>query len=125
MVLSGMGSLDMVESNVRTMKPFVPLSDEERAATDRVRGIIREYRQISCTGCRYCADVCPIGIPISELFSVYNEYALARITKRECKDRLAGITPSGSECLECGACEGVCPQSIGIREKLKMLVDMK
>ena len=77
MVLSGMGNMEMMESNIRTMHPFVPLNEEELAATDKAREIIRQYNQIPCTKCRYCAEVCPKNVPIADLFAVYNEYALA------------------------------------------------
>ncbi|MBO5702902.1 MAG: hypothetical protein J6S71_10740 [Clostridia bacterium] len=44
----------------------MPLNEEELAATDKVREIIRQYRQIPCTKCRYCAEVCPQNIEIRE-----------------------------------------------------------
>ena len=125
MVLSGMGNMDMVESNIKTMDPFVPLSDEEIAVTDKVRGIIRQYKQIPCTKCRYCAEVCPKGIPIADKFAIYNEYALALATKKEIAKKLHGFEVKASECIECGRCEKICPQSIDIREKLKMIAKIQ
>ena len=124
MVLSGMGNMEMVESNVKTMKSFVPLNEKELEATDRVRDIIRKYRQIPCTKCNYCADVCPKNIPISDLFSAYNEFALAKATKKETRLKLDSFDIKASDCIECGKCESVCPQSIDIREKLKSLAEM-
>ena len=121
MVLSGMGNMEMMESNIKTMHPFVPLSEEELRATDRAREIIREYNQIPCTKCRYCAEVCPIGVPIADLFSVYNEYALARVTARETGAGLAAFEVKAGDCIECGRCEGICPQNIEIRKRLKEL----
>ena len=124
MVLSGMGNMEMMESNVKTMYPFVPLSDEELAVTDKVRDIIRQYRQIPCTKCRYCAEVCPKNVPIADLFSVYNEYALARVTKKETRASLASFEIKASDCIECGGCESICPQGIAIRESLKKLAKL-
>lgn len=121
MVLSGMGTMEMIESNISIMHPFVPLSAEEREATDRAREWIRQYHQIPCTKCNYCADVCPKQIPISELFAVYNEYALARTTRRETNRKLASFDIKAEDCIACGQCESVCPQSIAIRERLKTL----
>ena len=121
MVLSGMGNMEMMESNVKTMHPFVPLNEKELAATDKAREIIRKYRQIPCTKCRYCAEVCPQGVPIADLFAVYNEYALARVAKKEAARKLASFDVKASDCIACGACEGICPQNIEIREKLKQL----
>ena len=121
MVLSGMGNMEMVESNIKTMYPFRPLDEAEFSATDKVRNIIREYNQIPCTKCRYCAEVCPKNIPIADMFSVYNEYALARKTKKETRITLSEFDIKASDCIECGNCENICPQSIEIRERLKML----
>ena len=124
MVLSGMGNMQMMESNIRTMYPFVPLNEKELATVDTVREIIRKYNQIPCTKCRYCAEVCPKNIPIADLFAVYNEYALAKATKDETKSRIASFEIKASDCIECGKCEGICPQSISIRENLKKIAKM-
>ena len=121
MVLSGMGNMDMMQSNIQTMYPFVPLNKEELAATDRVREIIRKYNQIPCTKCKYCAEVCPKQVPIADLFATYNEYALAHASRLETKQKLGAFEIKATDCIECGACEGICPQNIAIREKLKML----
>lgn len=124
MVLSGMGNMEMMGSNVHTMYPFKPLNQQEFATVDKVREIIRQYNQIPCTKCRYCAEVCPKNVPIAELFAVYNEYALAKITKETVKNSLESFEIKASDCIECGACEGICPQSIAIREQLKKLASM-
>ena len=125
MVLSGMGNMDMMQSNITTMYPFVPLSDEELAATDRVREIIRQYKQIPCTKCRYCAEVCPMNVPIADLFAVYNEYALAHVSRDDAKERISSFEVKPTDCIECGRCEGICPQNIDIRERLKKLVKLR
>ncbi|MBO5931704.1 MAG: 4Fe-4S dicluster domain-containing protein, partial [Clostridia bacterium] len=124
MVLSGMGNMDMMQSNIQTMYPFVPLNEEELAATDRAREIIRKYNQIPCTKCKYCAEVCPNQVPIADLFATYNEYALAHVSRLETKKKLGAFEIKATDCIECGACEGICPQNIAIREKLKMLAKM-
>lgn len=121
MVLSGMGNMEMMNSNIRTMHPFVPLNDAELEATDKVRDIIRQYNQIPCTKCKYCAEVCPKNVPISDLFAVYNEFALAKISRGEVKDGLNSFDVKADDCIECGRCEEICPQSIDIRERLKKL----
>ena len=124
MVLSGMGNMEMMQSNIDTMYPFIPLNEEEFQATDRVREIIRKYNQIPCTKCKYCAEVCPKEIPIADLFATYNEYALAKVSRREASQKLSAFEIKATDCIECGKCEGICPQSIAIREKLKALAKM-
>ena len=124
MVLSGMGNMQMMQSNIQTMYPFVPLNKDELAATDRAREIIRKYKQIPCTKCKYCAEVCPKAVPIADLFATYNEYALAHVSRKEASQQLPAFEIKATDCIECGQCEGICPQSIAIREKLKMLAKM-
>ncbi len=121
MVLSGMGSVEMIESNIKALRPLVPLDERELAAAYRARDIIRNYRSIPCTACKYCAEVCPKHIPIASLFALYNEYALARASKREICEELSRFEIKPADCIECGACEGICPQSITIRERLKKI----
>ena len=124
MVLSGMGNMNMMSENIRTMSEFVPLNESEIEATSRARDIIRRYNRISCTGCKYCADVCPKQIPIAELFSTYNEYAMAHISRKETSSLVAKHAIGPRECIECGACEDVCPQKIDIRERLKKIAKL-
>ena len=124
MVLSGMGNMDMMRENMTTMHPFKPLTQAERRATDRVREIIRQYNQIPCTKCRYCAEVCPMQVPIDQLFAVYNEYALAKENEENTVRKLAAFDVTAADCIKCGKCEAICPQSIAIRDRLEMLVKL-
>ena len=118
MVLSGMGSMDMMRDNIDTMSNFVTLNDSEHAICEKLRKIIRETKRIPCTSCNYCADVCPKHIPISEIFAVYNRYITAKASCEEAKK----LIPQGigaADCIKCGKCEEVCPQGIRIRDCLE------
>ena len=119
MVLSGMGNMDMMNDNIASMSNFVPFSKEEYAATDKVREIIRKTNQIPCTACNYCADVCPQNIPISKIFTIYNELLGAKATGGKVKEKLSKLEIKPADCIKCGKCETVCPQSINIRERLE------
>lgn len=123
MVLSGMGNMDMMNDNIKTMSHFVPLNSTELKATDRVREIIRKVKQIPCTGCNYCAEGCPANIPVSRIFSVYNQYLSAKITKGAAKDNLASDIGRISDCVGCGSCEKICPQNLEIRKNLKLIAE--
>lgn len=117
MVLSGMGSMHMIEDNIRTFENFVPFNNEDFKVFDRVREIIREVKQIPCTKCNYCAEVCPSDISISKIFSAYNKFLSVKITKDNLKEKIEG---KGIEkCIKCGKCETNCPQSIKIRAELE------
>lgn len=123
MVLSGMGSMDMMTDNLKTFSDFFPLSIEELKATDSVREIIRKVRQVPCTGCKYCTDVCPKNIAIPEIFTIYNKYLSAKITCGETKHTLPTEHPI-TDCIKCGKCEKNCPQNIDIRKHLEDILNL-
>ena len=110
----------MMNDNINTFSDFKPFTEEEFKAIDMAREIIRRVRQIPCTGCRYCTEVCPKSIPVPEIFSAYNKYLAAKITKSEAKAEMPN-EPTAGDCIKCGKCEKNCPQSIGIREQLEKI----
>jgi len=120
MTLSGMSNMEQMEDNLATMAEFKPLTVAEQAAVARVCGAFRETDLIPCTGCRYCTDGCPMGIAIPDLFSCMNAKKAFGDWNQ---DFYYGVvTKSGapaSACIECGACEGSCPQHLPIRDLLK------
>ena len=121
MVLSGMGNMDMINDNVKTMQSFVPYEEKDMKIFDRVREIIREVKQLPCTKCNYCAEVCPSNIPISQIFSVYNSFLSAKISRAETKGKITSDFENIADCIKCGRCEGNCPQGIKIREELEKI----
>ncbi len=120
-VLSGMGNMDMMNDNIKTMKSITPFSDKEYKIYDRVREIIREVKQLPCTKCNYCAEVCPSNISISKIFSVYNSFLAAKISRTETREKLKSYSEDLEKCIKCGKCESNCPQSIKIREELEKI----
>ena len=121
MVLSGMGNMDMVDDNIKTFKDFTPIDKNELKVFDKVREIIRKVKQIPCTRCNYCAEVCPSDIPISQIFSIYNKLMGAKISRSEAKELLAPFGEKITSCIKCGKCEKNCPQAIKIREELEKI----
>ena len=120
-VLSGMSTLSQVEENTALMSSFVPLNWDEREILPQVAQIIRSDVAIPCTGCAYCVDDCPAGIPIPRYFSLYNERERDRwqANTEERYAALASRHPRASACLSCGRCESHCPQKLKIRDFLK------
>lgn len=120
MVLSGMSDLAQINDNMSYMKDFKPLDEKEMQAVNDVRKAFSEINLIPCTACHYCISGCPMNISIPELFSCYNHkvnfhdwnqgYYYSQITRD-------GGKPS--ECIECGQCEGICPQHLEIIRLLK------
>jgi predicted aldo/keto reductase-like oxidoreductase len=127
MVLSGMSNMEQMEDNLKTFSccdgDFAPLSEREREAVDKVAEVFGSLGAIPCTQCRYCFEEnhCPMEIKIPNLFSSYNNEIL--FGKNNPWSTYEAIIESGSgkpgDCIECGMCEGVCPQHLEIRELLK------
>ncbi len=120
MILSGMGSMDMMNDNLSYMKDFKPLDEKELEAIDNVVKIIRSQPLISCTDCKYCMEKCPKQIPIPALFNAMNEKTKLNNWLSGHKYRKATENASKAcDCIECGVCEAACPQKLPIREHLK------
>jgi len=121
MVLSGMGNTEMMNDNIKTFKNFVPVDDREVEALGKIREIIRKVKQLPCTKCNYCADVCPCNIPISQIFAVYNGLLGAKLSRPQAKEQLDAYREKINECIKCGKCESNCPQSIKVRDELEKI----
>ncbi len=121
-ILSGMSSEDQMKDNLSTFTGFEPLSENEKALIEKVRGIMLNVPQIGCTSCRYCTPGCPMNISIPDVFRAVNTMALYQETFRP-KNFYNGIVGQGhgraSECIACGQCESVCPQHLPIIDLLK------
>ncbi len=115
MVLSGMSNIEQVQDNISYMADFVPLNDTELQAVDKVCAILRNSDVIRCTACSYCTDGCPSHIDIPAHFARSNAKALGM----EYEEDIAGGAPDS--CIECGQCEGICPQKLKITELLKKI----
>ncbi len=116
MVLSGMSDEAQVEDNIGFMQDFKPLDEAEMAAIAQVRTLYQAQHRIPCTGCSYCTDGCPAGIPIPQVFAQMNS------SRGE-----EGVAPdpktvgTAAQCLACGQCESVCPQQLHI---IKLLAEI-
>ena len=126
MVLSGMSSYEQMVDNLNSMKDFDHLTEEEYEVIRQAQRAIDADKSIPCTGCHYCTDGCPMNIPIPDIFTVANrrkgspKFRTVReytIVTRE-KGR-------ASECIQCGQCEGACPQHLPIIRLLEEAVEME
>lgn len=124
MVLSGMSDLPQMKDNLSFMTKPVPLSEEEQKAVSDVRETFLSKRLIACTGCRYCTAGCPMEIPIPDMFADLNARELRKDWNSEWyfKVHTRG-KGKPSDCMECGQCEGVCPQHLPIMETLKKVAE--
>ena len=126
-VLSGMSNLAQMDDNLSYMKDFKPLDADEQLVIKKVKEELEKDNSIKCTSCHYCTEGCPMGIAIPEIFAVRNgeikkpgwdggkqAYAIATQGKGK-----------ASDCIECGQCEGACPQHLEIISLLKDCVPME
>ena len=115
MVLSGMSNMEQMMDNISYMADFKPLTEEEYAIIAQVRTIYQGQHRIPCTGCRYCVDGCPAGIAIPDLFTAFNDL---KQNKEGAAEAYAAFTAKAPDCVDCGQCEGICPQTLSIRQLL-------
>ena len=124
-VLSGMSNLEQMRDNLSYMADFQPLTEEETALTQKAAAIISAQIAVPCTGCSYCTSGCPMHIAIPQYFSLYNEDMRENLAEKGWTinftnyDNLTQKFGKAADCIECGQCEGVCPQHLPIIEKIK------
>jgi predicted aldo/keto reductase-like oxidoreductase len=122
--LSGMSSIEQVEENIAIASNISPMNAEELS---HLAAMITENERLMglyCTGCKYCLP-CPQNINIPEIFTLMNYHRVYKLTDYA-KSNYAQIGKvdwrkyeNAAACIECGACESKCPQSLPIRAQLK------
>ena len=124
MVLSGMSTMEQMEDNLSFMRHFQPLTADEQRVLQQANEALKQYAGIGCTACHYCTPGCPMNIHIPEIFAVMNVYKMYGDLKEARNDY--GWRPGGekaSACIQCGQCEGACPQHLPIISLLQEVVE--
>ncbi len=123
--ISGMGTPDMVEENIRTASQGDVLSQQEKAQVNHAMEENKERANLYCTGCNYCMP-CPaqVNIPYNfELMNYHRIYGLTDYARQQYAmiGKFPWLPPGkgASACVECGQCEDKCPQHLSIRKQLK------
>ena len=120
-VLSGMGSTEMVDQNVAAIERGSLAQPELAALTEQMERQ-RRLADLYCTGCGYCMP-CSAGVDISRCFELYNYltvYGLSDYARTQYA-LLVERKQDASVCIECEECLDRCPQRIPIPEQLKQV----
>jgi len=125
-ILTGMGALSEVEDNIKTFKDFKPLTAQEHELVKQAVEIINATPSSPCTDCRYCVPHCPKKIVIPGALGVYNDYLVHKdLSSLKHLYYMMGLTgPTPKDCVQCGACEKVCPQHIEISKFMKDISEL-
>ena len=118
-VLSGMSTIEQTRQNVAEFRASAPFSPEEERALAEAREMLEKLAAVPCTNCRYCVKDCPQGVAIPEIMSLLNlELMTGNRAFAKGLYSWQAVKPA-SECIACGACEAMCPQSIDIVRQLE------
>lgn len=120
-VLSGMSSEEQVHDNVNTVVNLKELTEEEAKALSQVQELMKTRDTVPCTACSYCTDGCPQNIAIPDIFKALNAARMHPNDLGRAKNAYKKLMEkpeagAASSCIECGQCEGVCPQHLKIIE---------
>lgn len=118
MLLSGMGSMQMVEDNLSYADRASAgmLTEEDLLMLGEAKRAFDSMNLVPCTGCEYCLP-CPEGVLIPKVFSAFN--SITEGGRRLVKEIFPDIEENASLCKKCGKCEKACPQHIQISEMLR------
>lgn len=122
-VLSGMSDINHVIENIEIASKYNidSLNEEDLKILMKARDEWLNIKSIDCTNCKYCLP-CPYGVNIPKNFEIYN-YAIRYNDFKEASFEYEFLNEEerASNCRECGECEEKCPQSLPIRELLKLV----
>ena len=119
MLLSGMGSSQMLDFNVKTVSSDYSLQPKDYELIAALREEKKDALKLFCTGCKYCSK-CPQQIEIHKIFKLYNQSIIYN-SFEACKKEYKKIKYNFNYCIACGACEAECPQSLKIIENLEKI----
>ena len=116
MVLSGMSTMEQLRANIATYETCEPLTGEEMSMLLAIARNMAAKTAVPCTACHYCVKYCPMDLDIPTLLHLYNEACMEGSGNFIAPMALSALEPGKGpeDCLGCGSCAAVCPQSIDI-----------
>lgn len=123
--LSGMSTMEQLKENIEIFSKNDVLVKEEKDALITLGREITKVDALPCTGCKYCCEGCPMGINISRIVDLYNEYSYSGMGFRiNMAISSMDEDKKPSACIGCQACEALCPQNIKISDMMKKFADV-
>jgi len=122
--LSGMGTEDMVKTNLTLANSEqIALSPEEKQRTDVIGETYKRLSDLICTQCGYCMP-CEQEVNITQILKQLIHWQVYGWDMAKRYYNMIGNVPmfpgkNATGCIECGDCEEKCPQGIPIIESLK------
>ena len=118
LVLSGMSAFQQVQENIAsTRRAGVGcMGEAEVKLATAVQEKYKGLTAIPCTACGYCQP-CPVGVKISEVFSMLNDievYGETRVASSKRRYARLEAQQRADTCISCRICEEKCPQGIPI-----------
>lgn len=118
-VLSGMSNLQQIKENINTFVNFKEMTDEEEKTAKQITSVIQAEGEINCTACKYCMEVCPRGINIPLIMSLYNQFVPKKwYSAFAYRYKMLDEDEKADKCIKCGLCSKNCPQNLLIPELL-------
>lgn len=119
-ILSGMSTMDQLKENIDIYSNKNKLSKADKDLIKEAANIYRSKTKVDCTGCKYCIP-CPENVSIPDILTLYNDAYVYDVLEESTKSyaNLVDKKTDSSRCIECGLCEGKCPQNLTIMEYLK------
>ncbi len=121
-ILSGVSNMEQLKDNIRIFADAQPnvMTAKEIKLVRKVKELYESKTKVPCTGCEYCIP-CPQGVAIPRVFTLYNNAFIYDNKEEPAQNykRLSEKEQDASHCVQCGACEQACPQSIQIIKQLK------
>ncbi|MDR1816331.1 MAG: 4Fe-4S dicluster domain-containing protein, partial [Clostridiales Family XIII bacterium] len=124
-ILSGMSNMAQVEENLRVLSDADAggLTAEELKILDDLAAEYNSLIPYPCTGCRYCLP-CTAEIEIPSVMDLVNNWTVFAQNPKLKNEYGMFLKTKASACVECGKCEGECPQHLPIIEAMKKAVEI-
>lgn len=110
-------------SQVYAAAAYETAADEEKDYATVLAGAPSHAYGGQCTYCSHCKP-CPVDIDIAMVNKLYDLAAMQDEVPATVQEHYDALEHKASECLGCGSCEGRCPFSVGIVERMQKAAEL-